>query len=88
VSLVAWGRFARFVAYAGQLNGFVEPSDMLAELREDNQSLAAWLREVHNVCEEHRDLGTASLIEIWVDETERRTRFLYESARRGDSSQH
>jgi starvation-inducible DNA-binding protein len=88
VSLVAWGRFARFVAYAGQLNGFVEPSDMLAELREDNQSLAAWLREVHNVCEEHRDLGTASLIEIWVDETERRTWFLYESARRGDSSQH
>jgi starvation-inducible DNA-binding protein len=88
VSLVAWGRFARFVAYAGQLNGFVEPSDMLAELREDNQSLAAWLREVHNVCEEHRDLGTASLIEIWVDETERRTWFLYESARRGDSSEH
>ncbi len=88
MSLVAWGRFARFVAYTGQLNGFVEPSDMLAELREDNQSLAAWLREVHNVCEEHRDLGTASLIEIWVDETERRTWILYESARRGDSSEH
>jgi starvation-inducible DNA-binding protein len=61
---------------------------MLAELREANQSLAAWLREVHSVCEEHRDLATASLIEIWVDETERRTWFLYESARRGDSSEH
>jgi starvation-inducible DNA-binding protein len=70
VSLVAWGRFARFVAYTGQLNGFVEPSDMLAELREDNQSLAAWLREVHNVCEEHRDLGTASLL---AEETRRNT---------------
>jgi starvation-inducible DNA-binding protein len=67
---------------------FVEPGDMLAELREDNKTLAAHLREAHNVCEEHRDLATASLIEVWIDETERRTWFLYESARRGDSSGH
>src|SRR5690242_10170716 len=67
---------------------FVEPGDMLAELREDNKNLAAHLREAHNVCEEHRDLATASLIEVWIDETERRTWFLYESARRGDSSGH
>jgi starvation-inducible DNA-binding protein len=67
---------------------FVEPSDMLAELREDNKTLAASLRETHNVCEEHRDLATASLIEVWIDETERRTWFLYESSRRGDSSGH
>src|SRR3954451_13174546 len=61
---------------------FVEPSDMLAELREDNKSLAERLREAHNVCEEHRDLATGSLIEVWIDETERRTWFLYESNRR------
>jgi starvation-inducible DNA-binding protein len=67
---------------------FVEPSDMLAELREDNKTLAANLREAHNVCEEHRDLATASLIEAWIDETERRTWFLFESDRRGDSSGH
>jgi starvation-inducible DNA-binding protein len=67
---------------------FVEPSDMLAELREDNKSLAERLREAHNVCEEHRDLATASLIEVWVDETERRTWFLFESDRREDSSGH
>jgi starvation-inducible DNA-binding protein len=67
---------------------FVEPSDMLAELRDDNKSLAARLREAHNVCEEHRDIATASLIEVWVDETERRTWFLFESSRRGDSSDH
>ena len=67
---------------------FVEPSDMLAELREDNKNLAARLREAHNVCEEHRDLATASLIEVWIDETERRTWFLFEAARRGDSSGH
>jgi starvation-inducible DNA-binding protein len=67
---------------------FVEPSDMLAELRDDNKALAASLREAHNVCEEHRDLATASLIEAWIDETERRTWFLFESSRRGDSSGH
>jgi starvation-inducible DNA-binding protein len=67
---------------------FVEPGDMLAELREDNKNLAAHLREAHNVCEEHRDLATASLIEVWIDETERRTWFLFESALRGDSSGH
>jgi starvation-inducible DNA-binding protein len=67
---------------------FVEPSDMLAELREDNKTLAANLREAHDVCEEHRDLATASLIEAWIDETERRTWFLFESDRRGDSSGH
>lgn len=67
---------------------FVEPSDMLAELREDNSTMAARLRETHNVCEEHRDLATASLIEVWIDETERRAWFLYESNRRADSSGH
>jgi starvation-inducible DNA-binding protein len=65
---------------------YVEPSDMLAELRDDNKTLAASLREAHNVCDEHRDIATASLIEVWVDETERRTWFLFESSRRGDSS--
>jgi starvation-inducible DNA-binding protein len=67
---------------------YVEPSDMLAELREDNQELAARLREVHNVCDEHRDIATASLIEVWIDETERRTWFLFESSRRGDATGH
>jgi starvation-inducible DNA-binding protein len=67
---------------------FVEPSDMLAELREDNQTLAARLREAHEVCDDHNDIATASLIEVWIDETERRTWFLFEATRRGDSSGH
>jgi starvation-inducible DNA-binding protein len=62
---------------------YVEPLDMLAELREDNKELAARLREVHDVCDEHRDIATASLIETWIDETERRTWFLFEATRRG-----
>src|SRR5271170_2960697 len=65
---------------------YVEPGDMLAELRDDNKMLAARLRESHNVCDEHRDIATASLIEVWIDETERRTWFLFESSRHGDST--
>ena len=61
---------------------YVEPEDMLAELCEDNKALAARLREAHDVCDGHRDLATASLIENWIDETERRTWFLFEAARR------
>ena len=59
---------------------------MLAELREDNKTLAARLRETHDVCDEHRDIASASLIEVLIDETERRTWFLFESTRSGDSS--
>jgi starvation-inducible DNA-binding protein len=67
---------------------YVDPEDMLAELCEDNKTLAARLREAHNVCEEFRDVATASLIEIWIDETERRTWFLFESSRRGMTGGH
>jgi starvation-inducible DNA-binding protein len=67
---------------------YVEPSDMLAELREDNKTLAASFRQAHNVCEEYGDIATASLIEVWVDETERRTWFLFEASRHADSSGH
>ena len=63
---------------------YVEPLDMLAELAEDNKTLAARLREAHNVCEEHRDVATTSLIEVWIDETERRAWFLFETTRRAN----
>lgn len=61
---------------------YVDPLDMLAELREDNSTLAGRLREAHDVCDEHRDIATASLIEVWIDETERRAWFLFEASRR------
>jgi starvation-inducible DNA-binding protein len=60
---------------------YVDPPDMLSELADDNKTLATRLREAHNVCEEHRDFATTSLIEVWIDETERRTWFLSESKR-------
>ncbi|MHC2457452.1 starvation-inducible DNA-binding protein [Rhizobium leguminosarum] len=60
---------------------FVTPEDMLSELREDNAQLVSLLREVHGLCDEHNDVATASLIENWIDEGERRTWFLFETTR-------
>jgi starvation-inducible DNA-binding protein len=60
---------------------YVEPQDMLAELRDDNQKLVSIMRQVHNVCDEYGDVATASLVEVWIDETERRTWFLFEMTR-------
>jgi starvation-inducible DNA-binding protein len=60
---------------------FVTPLDMLAELRDDNKQLTANLRETHDLCDEHGDVATTSLIEVWIDEAERRTWFLFEASR-------
>src|SRR5205807_1627434 len=80
-TLKSIGHIARTQRLLDNDADYVEPLDMLAELREDNETLAARLREAHNVCEEHRDIATASLIEVWIDETERRTWFLFEASR-------
>ena len=60
---------------------YVTPQDMLAELRDDNKDLASRMLETHNVCEEHGDVATASLLEVWIDEAERRVWFLFEAGR-------
>jgi starvation-inducible DNA-binding protein len=60
---------------------YVTPDDMLAELRDDNLRLVEFMRETHSLCDEHGDVATASLLENWIDETERRVWFLYEAAR-------
>jgi starvation-inducible DNA-binding protein len=82
------GHIARIQRIKDNDATYVDPLDMLAELREDNQTLAARLREMHEVTDEHRDIASASLIESWIDETERRTWFLFESSRRGDKTGH
>jgi starvation-inducible DNA-binding protein len=65
---------------------YVDPLDMLAELTEDNGTLVAAMREVHDLCDEYGDVATASLLENWIDESERRVWFLYESTRGRDGS--
>ena len=76
------GHIARLQRVQDNDAEYVDPKDMLAELREDNQTLAKRLREVHEMVDEVRDIATASLIENWIDETERRNWFLFESSRR------
>lgn len=80
------GHIARMQRVLDNDADYVEPSDMLAELCEDNKTVAARLREAHSVCDEHRDIASASLIEVWIDETERRTWFLFEAGRPVDAT--
>jgi starvation-inducible DNA-binding protein len=82
------GTTLRSIGHIGRLQriedndaDFVTPMDMLAELRDDNKELAARMRETHDLCDEHGDVATASLIEVWIDEAERRTWFLFEATR-------
>jgi starvation-inducible DNA-binding protein len=65
---------------------YVTPLDMLAELRDDNMQLIARMRETHQLCDENRDVASASLLEPWIDEAEGRVWFLFESSRRSQSS--
>ena len=82
------GTTLRSIGHIGRLQrvldnetDFVTPMDMLAELRDDNKQLTASLREAHGLCDEHGDVATASLLEVWIDEAERRIWFLFEATR-------
>jgi starvation-inducible DNA-binding protein len=82
------GATLRSIGHIGRLQrvldndaDFVTPLDMLAELRDDNKQLAATMREIHGLCDEHGDVASASLLETWIDEAERRTWFLFEASR-------
>jgi len=84
------GMTVRSIGHIGRLQrikdndaDFVTPLDMLAELRDDNKDLTARLRETHDLCDERRDVATASLLENFIDEAERRTWFLFETTRKG-----
>jgi starvation-inducible DNA-binding protein len=75
------GHIARLQRVADNDADFVTPQDMLAELRDDNKDLTQCMREVHELCDEYGDVATASLLENWIDEAERRTWFLFEATR-------
>jgi starvation-inducible DNA-binding protein len=82
------GTTLRSIGHVGRLRrildndaDYVTPMDMLSELRDDNSRLTASLRETHGVCDTHGDVASASLLEVWIDEAERRTWFLFEATR-------
>jgi starvation-inducible DNA-binding protein len=67
---------------------FVGPNDMLRELMNDNKAVAAAMRKAHDICDKHEDVASASLLEVYIDETERRTWFLFEASRGADATGH
>jgi starvation-inducible DNA-binding protein len=75
------GQIARLQRLLDNDADYVTPLDMLAELREDNKQLTNEMRRTHALCDEYNDVATASLIEVWIDEAERRTWFLFEASR-------
>lgn len=78
------GQIAKESRVADNDADYVDPLDMLAELRDDNGELIGRMREAHDLCDEHNDIATASLLENWIDESEKRVWFLFESGRRGN----
>jgi starvation-inducible DNA-binding protein len=80
-SLRSIGQIARMQRILDNDADYVDPHAMLSELRDDNKTLVSIMREVHGLCDTHGDVATASLLEVWIDETERRTWFLFEVTR-------
>jgi starvation-inducible DNA-binding protein len=87
------GMTLRSIGHVGRLQRiqdndaeYVTPLDMLAELREDNMTMAENMRAAHELCDEQGDVATASLLEVWIDEAERRAWFLYESTRHAEDA--
>ena len=79
-TLKSIGHIARTQRVLDNDADYVTPLDMLAELRGDNMEMATHMRAVHAVCDDHNDVATASLLEVWIDETERRAWFLLKPA--------
>ena len=82
ITIHSIGQIGRLQRISDNDAEYVTPLDMLAELRQDNKTLLGALRTAHGVCEEHGDVASTSLIEVWIDETERRLWFLFEASER------
>ena len=82
------GHASRLSRVADDDADFVSPYQMLNSLVADNKAMAAAMRKAHDVCDDHKDVGSASLLEVFIDETERRTWFLFEAARGSDTTGH
>ena len=87
-TLTSIGSIAKLTRIKDDDREYVDPVEMLMELMEDNKATVAAMRAAHDVCDEGNDVATASLLENFIDETERRTWFLFEAARGADTSGH
>jgi starvation-inducible DNA-binding protein len=82
------GHISKVQTLADNDDEFVGPNEMLRELMADNKAVAAAMRKAHDLCDEHKDVATASLLEMYIDETEKRTWFLFEASRKADATGH
>jgi starvation-inducible DNA-binding protein len=80
------GHIAKLQTIQDNNESYVPPREMLRELMEDNKHMAALMRKAHRLCDDHEDSGTAGLLETFIDETERRTWFLFEASRQEGSN--
>ncbi|MGA8900977.1 Dps family protein [Bradyrhizobium sp.] len=80
------GQVSKLQTIKDNNESFVPPREMLRELMEDNKHVAAAMRKAHKLCDDHEDSGTAGLLETFIDETERRTWFLFEASRKEGSN--
>ena len=82
------GQISKLQRLTDNNEDYVPPYEMLRELMADNKAMAASMREAHEVCDEHKDVATASLLEVYIDETERRTWFLFEACQAAEQHGH
>jgi starvation-inducible DNA-binding protein len=88
VTLRSIGDISKHQSIKDNDEDFVPPREMLRELLADNKAVAQAMREAHDLCDKHEDVATASLLEVWIDQTERRTWFLFEASRNAEPTGH
>jgi starvation-inducible DNA-binding protein len=88
MTLRSIGDVARLQRIKDNEENYVAPIDMLKELMEDNKAVAQAMREAHKLCDDHEDAATASMLEVWIDEAEKRAWFLFEASRKPDQTGH
>jgi starvation-inducible DNA-binding protein len=88
VTLKSIGQISKHQTIDDNEDDYVAPSDMLRELMNDHKKIVAFMREAHGVCDDHEDIASASLIENWIDEAEKRLWFLFEASRDADRQGH
>ena len=88
VTLKSIGQISELQSIEDNEDDYVSPSDMLRELMNDHKKIVAFMRKAHGVCDDHEDVATASLIEVWIDEAEKRLWFLFETSRTADRDGH
>ena len=88
MTLRSIGEISRLQSIKDNEDNYVPPVDMLKELMEDNKAVAKAMRETHELCDRHEDVATASMLEIWIDEAEKRAWFLFEAGRKPDQTGH